>query len=90
METGSQQEFQKMRCGECGAEFSGGETCLARFHALLAVEGDNEELRQMHGLTVLTYYLQPPTLTKPWYQIFGAGVLQRVFGQGEDWGEALM
>jgi len=79
-----------MRCDECGAEFSGDETCLARFHALLAAEVDNEELRQMHGLTVLTYHLQHPTLTKPWYQNFGAGVLQRVFGQGDDLGEVLM
>jgi hypothetical protein len=79
-----------MRCDKCGAEFSGDETCLARFHALLAAEVDNEELRQMHGLTVLTYHLQHPTLTKPWYQNFGAGVLQRVFGQGDDWGEVLM
>jgi hypothetical protein len=79
-----------MRCDECGAEFSGDKTCLARFHALLAAEVDNEELRQMHGLTVLTYHLQHPTLIKPWYQIFGAGVLQRVFGQGEDWGEVLV
>jgi len=79
-----------MRCEECGAEFSGDETCLARFHALLAAEVDNEELRQMHGLTVLTYHLQHSTLTKPWYQNFGAGVLQRVFGQGDDWGEVLM
>jgi hypothetical protein len=79
-----------MRCGECGAESGGDETCLDRFHALLAAEDDNEELRQMHGLTVLTYHLQHPSLTKPWYQLFGARVLQRVFGHGEDWGEVLM
>jgi hypothetical protein len=79
-----------MRCQEWGAEVQGDETCLDRFHALLAAEVDNEELRQMHGLTVLTYHLQHPSLTKPWYQIFGARVLQRVFGQGEDWGDVLM
>src|SRR5215203_1439444 len=79
-----------MLCDECGVEFSGDETCLAHFHALLAAEVDNEELRQMHGLTVLTYHLQHPSLTKPWYQLFGARVLQRVFGQGEDWGDVLM
>jgi hypothetical protein len=79
-----------MRCNECGAEFAGDETCLDRFHALLAAEVDIEELRRMHGLTVLTYHLQHPSLTKPWYQLFGARVLQRVFGQGEDWGDVLM
>ncbi len=79
-----------MRCDECGAEIPGHEMCLDRFHALLAAEVDNEELRRMHGLTVLTYHLQHPSLTKPWYQLFGARVLQRVFGQGEDWGDVLM
>ncbi len=44
-----------MRCDDCGAEPSGEETCLDRFHALLAAEVDNEELRRMHGPTVLTY-----------------------------------
>ncbi|HEX2282781.1 MAG TPA: DUF5946 family protein [Thermomicrobiales bacterium] len=79
-----------MRCGECGAETAGDETCLARFHSLLAAEVDNEELRRMHGLTVLTYHLQHPSLTKPWFQLFGADVFRRVFGQGEDWGSVLM
>jgi hypothetical protein len=79
-----------MRCEECGAVVPGDETCLVLFHALLAAEVDNEELRQMHGLTVLTYHLQHPSLTKPWYQVFGARVLQRVFGQGEDWDDVLM
>ena len=79
-----------MRCAECGADVPNNETCLDRFHALLAAEAENEELRRMHGLTVLTYHLQHPSLTKPWYQLFGAHVLQRVFGQGEDWGDVLM
>ena len=79
-----------MRCEECGADIPGDETCLGRFHVLLAAEIDNEELRGMHGLTVLTYHMQHPSLTKPWYQLFGARVLQRVFGRGEDWGDVLM
>ena len=44
----------------------------------------------MHGLTVLTYYLQHPSLTKPWYQGFGAAVMRRVFAAGEEWGDVLM
>ena len=79
-----------MRCDECGAEIAGDETCLARFHMLLAAEVDNEELRRMHGLTMLTYHLQHPSLIKPWYQLFGAHVFQRVFGQGENWDDVLM
>ena len=79
-----------MRCDECGAELPSSETCLDRFHALLAAEADSEALRQMHGLTVLTYYMQHPTLTKPWYQIFGAEAFQRIFGQGEPWLDVLL
>lgn len=44
----------------------------------------------MHGLTVLIYSLQHPSLTKPWYQIFGSEVMRRVFGDGERWGDVLM
>jgi len=44
----------------------------------------------MHGLTVLTYYLQHPALTKPWYQRFAARVMQRVFEQGEPWADVLL
>ena len=79
-----------MRCDECGADVPGAETCLDRFHTLLAAEVANEELRQMHGLTVLTYHLQHPSLTKPWYQVAGAETMRRVFGMGEDWLSVLM
>ena len=79
-----------MRCQECGADLPDEESCLGRFHALLAAEVGNEELRRMHGLTVLTYYLQHPSLTKPWYQGFGAAVMRRVFAAGEEWGDVLM
>ncbi|MDP9366077.1 MAG: DUF5946 family protein [Chloroflexota bacterium] len=78
-----------MRCAECGADLPGAETCEGRFHALLAAEVENEELARMHGLTVLTYQLQHPSRTKPRYQEFGAGVMHRAFGGGEDWTEAL-
>jgi hypothetical protein len=44
----------------------------------------------MHGLTVLTYYLQHPSLTKPWFQVYGAEVMRRVFAGGEDWRGVLM
>jgi hypothetical protein len=79
-----------MRCSECGADLPDEITCLDGFHALLAAETDNAELRGMHGLTVLTYHLQHPSLTKPWYQRFGKQVMRRVFSDGEDWGDVLM
>jgi hypothetical protein len=79
-----------MRCEACGADLPSTETCLDRFHLLLAAEADNEELRRMHGLTVLTYSLQHPSQTKPWYQMFGAEVMRRVFAQREDWSSVLL
>jgi hypothetical protein len=79
-----------MRCEECGADVPREETCLNRFHALLAAEVENDELRQMHGLTVLTYYLQHPSLTKPWFQVTGAETMRRIFSGGEDWRSVLM
>lgn len=79
-----------MRCHECGAGLPGEESCPDRFHRLLAAEAENAELRQMHGLTVLTWHLQHPSLTRPWFQISGAEVMTRVFGQGEDWGSVLL
>lgn len=79
-----------MRCEECGAEIPGGERCPDRFHALLAAESENAELRRVHGLSVLTYHLQHPSRTKPWYQAFGRGVMRRVFGGGEGWEAVLL
>ena len=79
-----------MRCQECGADPPDRSTCLDYFHALLAAETGNAELRAMHGLTVLTYHFQHPSLTKPWYQTFGKEVMRRVFADGEDWGDVLM
>ena len=78
-----------MRCAECGAELPGMETCEERFHALLAAEAENAESARTHGLTVLTYHLQHPSRTKPWYWAFGAEVMRRAFGGGEDWRDAL-
>jgi hypothetical protein len=79
-----------MRCEECGADVPGDEPCLDRFHALLVAEVENDELRRMHGLSVLTYHLQHPSLTKPWFQIAGAETMRRVFVEGEDWSSVLM
>lgn len=49
-----------MYCAECGADLPGEETCLDRFHALLAAEKPGNEAAQMHGLTVLTFMVQHP------------------------------
>lgn len=74
-----------MKCNECGADLPGAETCLNRFHALLASERHSEEAARMHGLTVLTFHTQHPSLVKPWYQAGAYQALRRIFGQGEDW-----
>jgi hypothetical protein len=78
-----------MTCAECGADLPGDETCLDRFHALLAAEQHSVEALQMHGLTVLTFHLQHPSLTKPWYQVAGYDTMRRSFGEGRDWLEVL-
>lgn len=67
-----------------------GATCIEQFHALLAAEATNDELRRMHGLTVMTYFLQHPSLSKPWYQVWGRETTRRIFGQGEDWRTVLL
>jgi hypothetical protein len=79
-----------MVCTECGAILPGDETCRDRFHALLAAEVHNTELMHVHGLTVLTYHLQHPSLTKPWYQAAGYDLMRRMFEPGRDWQEVLM
>jgi hypothetical protein len=81
---------QPLHCEECGANLAGDGSCLTLFHTLLAAEASNQELRWMHGLTVLTYYLQHPSLTRSWFQIYGAEVMRRVFGGGEDWSNVLL
>ncbi len=78
-----------MEYRECGAALPGDETCQDRFHALLVAEQHNAGLARMHGLTVLTYHLQHPSLTKAWYQAAGYDTMRRGFGQGRDWWEAL-
>lgn len=78
-----------MTCPECGAALRPGEACIDLFHALLAAEVDNAELRRMHGLTVLVWHAQHPSQTKPWYQQFAADVLRRAFADGMDWRDAL-
>lgn len=72
-----------MRCEECGAEM-GEETCLDRFHALLGAEYHSQEARQMHGLTVMTFHVQHPGLTKPWYQAWGYSKMRQIFGEGRE------
>ncbi|HEX8229930.1 MAG TPA: DUF5946 family protein [Chloroflexia bacterium] len=72
-----------MRCEECGADM-GDETCMDRFHALLVAESHSQEAADMHGLTVLTYHVQHPSLTKPWYQVACYGFLRRIFEEGRE------
>jgi hypothetical protein len=73
-----------MHCAECGAELPGDETCLDRFHALLAAEKPGNEAAQMHGLTVLTFMVQHPVSgnTPAWYAAAGRMMLHEMFGKG--------
>jgi hypothetical protein len=77
-------------CGECGAALPASGACIDWFHALLAAEVENAELRGVHGLTVMTYYLQHPSLCKPWYLEWGRETMRRIFGDGEPWHSVLL
>ena len=78
-----------MRCAECGAELPGEETCIARFHALLAAEQEHPEAAEMHGLFVLAYHAQHPSLCKPWLRALQRETLREIFGKGKPWREVL-
>ena len=78
-----------MECPECGAILSGDEGCMDRFHLLLAAEQHYSEAAAMHGLFVLTYYAQHPSLSKLWLREYQREVMREIFGQGRDWREVL-
>jgi hypothetical protein len=78
-----------LRCPECEAELPGGERCVDRFHLLLAAEQHHPEAAAMHGLFVLTYYAQHPSLSKPWLRAAQREWLREIFGEGKDWREVL-
>ena len=78
-----------MKCAECSAELPGEETCINRFHALLAAEQEYPEAATMHGLFVLTYYAQHPSLCKPWLRMSQKETLREIFGKGRSWREVL-
>lgn len=80
-----------MRCNECGAELPGDETCTDRFGALLAAErdenGDFTVAARVHGLTVMTFYLQHAGgigYTKRYQVEFAQKAMRRMFIEGED------
>ena len=78
-----------MRCAECGAELPGEERCKDRFHVLLAAEQHHPEAAAMHGLFVLAYHAQHPSLCKPWLRAAHRESLREIFGQGRPWREVL-
>jgi hypothetical protein len=80
-----------MKCKECGAELPGEETCLDRFGALLAVERDEEgnltEAFNVHGLTVMTFYLQHAGgsgYTKRWMLESAERAMRQIFEEGRE------
>jgi hypothetical protein len=78
-----------VECRECGAILPGDEGCIDRFHLLLAAEQHYPEAAAMHGLFVLTYYAQHPSLSKLWLRGCQREVMREIFGQGRDWREVL-
>jgi Family of unknown function (DUF5946) len=56
-----------------------------RFHLLLAAEQQYPEAAAMHGLFVLTYYAQHPSLSKPWLRAAQREWLREIFDEGKDW-----
>ena len=63
---------------------------MDRFHLLLAAEQHHPEAAAMHGLFVLTYYAQHPSLApKPWLRAAQREALREIFGEGREWREAL-
>jgi hypothetical protein len=85
-----------VKCIECGAELPGKETCLDRFGALLAAERDAEgnltEAFKVHGLTVMTFYLQHAGgsgYTKRWMLDSAEQAMLQIFREGRDHAEVL-
>ncbi len=62
---------------------------MDRFHLLLAAEQHHPEAAAMHGLFVLTYYAQHPSLSKPWLRAAQREWLREIFAEGKDWREVL-
>ncbi|MBA2376619.1 MAG: hypothetical protein H0V75_10920 [Rubrobacter sp.] len=78
-----------MRCAECGAELPGEESCADRFHAFLAAEHRYYEAFSMHGLFVLAYHVQHPSLCKPWMRARQRETLREIFVEEKRWREVL-
>lgn len=78
-----------MRCAECGAEFPGEESCLDRFHSFLAAEHEYPEAFGVHGLFVLAYHAQHPSLCKLWVRAHYRETLREMFAEGRPWREVL-
>jgi Family of unknown function (DUF5946) len=79
-----------VRCNECGADLPGDETCTDRFGALLAAEYDENGnftiAARVHGLTVMTFYLQHAGgigYTKRYQVEFAERAMRRLFVGGE-------
>lgn len=79
-----------VRCQECGAEPSADQTCGGRFSDLLLAESEDAGLARMHGLTVLTYHMQHPALTKPWWQIEARALLRCLITEGEPYDQVFV
>ncbi len=78
-----------MKCSECGAGLPEGESCLDRFYTFLAAEWEHPEAAEMHGLLVLAYHAQHPSLCQPWIRASHAETLREIYRKGRPWREVL-
>lgn len=56
---------ESRRCLECGAMWTGDQTCETYFHQMLFWEAEHPALGEVHHLMVLCYHLQHPSLYSP-------------------------
>ena len=56
---------EQSRCPECGAKWTGEQTCETCFHQMLFWEAKHPAYGEVHHLTVLCYHLQHPSLYFP-------------------------
>lgn len=73
----------KQTCPECGASWEEGETCQEYFHQMLYWENEHPDYgAQVHHLTVLSYYLQHPSLYSPEGLLYAKGLLADFLERG--------
>lgn len=75
-----------MRYAACGADLSGGETCLDRFHAVLDADCLGvPETFAAHGPVVFAYHPRHPSRAKPWLRAAYREGVKEICGRERGW-----